>query len=609
MEQTLQSGLPDVKASPFKELTPDTINQLQQLKNAVADIPLQTIISDQFPISLGKSNNGKITIDSVKGKTIQNYSPVKVGANGFFMVDVNNEYYHYFAKDGSDQMRLTIPNESVITVLYEQFEPNHLIGSLVFMDKNNNLIEDYFISSGEMVKITIPLNTDYILIRGLRNKTGPHTTKNNGYRFMILDSDWTNKNSPKYFEGIKSVGEDKSELIIESKNKNLYETPPATDSSYWLSQTNHAHLGNGWFKVFVDNSNNNFDNYAILYNKLLSIDKNKNYSLLLEIRNNKSKNVVLELSSYASYLVSQFSKVQEMVENKSSYQKIFTLTPRKSGNIRWGLRNYFYIQPYAILDLEYRITLVEGIQTEMTYTKPEKSSIHIPLSEPLRSLPNGISDEIKDGKLIRRIGKTVLNGSEIWLGSLQPNGYFYVYSSHIDSLYQFKDMNTINIMSEQFISTNIGYLTKELSNNEFIGHADTSNSSSQLRFSTKKVTTIEEWKAWLKTNNLTVYYELKTPIETEIISPLLLKSFVNGSLQIENQIIPTVNITYGTNLSSRLQATETEMLQVNQTIQHVWKTLIPIADKELGMKSITLLSTETTTDLKNKINQILNIWR
>ena len=37
------------------------------------------------------------------------------------------------------------------------------------------------------------------------------------------------------------------------------------------------------------------------------------------------------------------------------------------------------------------------------------------LDEPLRSLPNGVCDEIIDNKLIRRIGKVVLDGvNESW---------------------------------------------------------------------------------------------------------------------------------------------------------------------------------------------------
>jgi len=47
---------------------------------------------------------------------------------------------------------------------------------------------------------------------------------------------------------------------------------------------------------------------------------------------------------------------------------------------------------------------------------------------------------------------------------------------------------------------------------------------------------------------------------------------------------------------------------VQANVADVWLSLLPLAEKELKMAAVANLTTETTTDLKNKINEILNIW-
>lgn len=54
------------------------------------------------------------------------------------------------------------------------------------------------------------------------------------------------------------------------------------------------------------------------------------------------------------------------------------------------------------------------------------------------------------------------------------------------------------------------------------------------------------------------------------------------------------------------------MKKLEKELGSIWITLLPLADKELTMYTLTLIpdpATVTTVDLDNKVNEILNVWR
>ncbi|MCG8400319.1 MAG: hypothetical protein MJA84_01845, partial [Firmicutes bacterium] len=73
--------------------------------------------------------------------------------------------------------------------------------------------------------------------------------------------------------------------------------------------------------------------------------------------------------------------------------------------------------------------------------------------------------------------------------------------------------------------------------------------------------------------------------------------------------LPELTITYPVNMAASLSDIYEIQKKLEKELGSVWITLLPLADKELSMYSIPLLTTETTTDLKNKINDILQVWK
>ena len=57
---------------------------------------------------------------------------------------------------------------------------------------------------------------------------------------MLLEGDWSNKEIPNYFEGMKSVGElEDNKIEISSQNKNLW------DGTYEIGSIGTGEFGNG----------------------------------------------------------------------------------------------------------------------------------------------------------------------------------------------------------------------------------------------------------------------------------------------------------------------------------------------------------------------------
>lgn len=146
----------------------------------------------------------------------------------------------------------------------------------------------------------------------------------------------------------------------------------------------------------------------------------------------------------------------------------------------------------------------------------------IVLDEPLRSLPNGIKDNlyIRGNKVIveRKVGGVVLNGSEYWQSSAN---YFYINST---ALAREQRSNGIGVCSH------FAYATSNMTAGKFkLG----GNYAFLMYTSFANVT---EWKEWLRNNNITINYELAEVYTEEIgdITPIVLNEGQNTLTNSEN---------------------------------------------------------------------------
>jgi hypothetical protein len=109
-------------------------------------------------------------------------------------------------------------------------------------------------------------------------------------------------------------------------------------------------------------------------------------------------------------------------------------------------------------------------------------------------------------------------------------------------------------------------------------------------------------------------YQLATPTEETIEDILPLSSYPSGSMVVDSGLVnATTKYTIPLNFRALAQDNNTTINALKDYVLELDQTttiaLLGLADKELQMANVALLTTETTADLKNKINEVITIWK
>lgn len=185
------------------------------------------------------------------------------------------------------------------------------------------------------------------------------------------------------------------------------------------------------------------------------------------------------------------------------------------------------IKPYIRVDKGITIDnqtiypmIIEGTYTEQTIPDYEpyfNKTYTLPLSEPLRSLPNGVKDTLEADGIHRRVKKIILDGSENWV--LYPN-----------------KTNTFRYPMSALISTGLSNYYKRLfSATKF--DVDTGiylEYTNSIIISDPRFSTIDELKTWLSTHNVEVIYNVRTATEPVIET---IESYTDEQKEIINSMV------------------------------------------------------------------------
>ena len=231
------------------------------------------------------------------------------------------------------------------------------------------------------------------------------------------------------------------------------------------------------------------------------------------------------------------------------------------------------------------------------YEPYKESIITIPLTEPLRSLPNVIADKIyaKVGKIKKELnlGLVVLNGTQV---------------SYIDTAGD--DFTTIAIatgiagqfksaiyLSNYFVYGSTGNNRLVLNLNSRVIYLKLDNAVSGVVASDTNEQRLEKIKSWLSNNNVEVIYELAEPIVTEITDPAMIEALEHirtfaGITNITSDA--SAKLTYYTNTALNDEY-ETKLNANKQYTQTVEK----FAEQEITNESIINSVSEVKTTIQN----------
>lgn len=367
---------------------------------------------------------------------------------------------------------------------------------------------------------TQPPNNDLsrpILINSVSNLEGvvgtlhPHvygtdfvSTDFTNTKIIILEGDYTNTPLEElpFVEGIKSVGETENKVVLSSVGKNLF------DVNHFKEYINELDSSSG-LTTIVDGEEC-FTITDKVYNKVFymkgKFKENTSYTLSgkagwgLSSKQATSLNFVYTDGTICTTSLNTNEKTlieQEIVSDKNKTIYYIWVT---------------YWHPGTGYFVENSIMLRET-DTSSTHEEYKKYTQEVHLKEPLRSLPNGVCDELLGNRLIRRVGKTTYIGSENWvLSKTYTNDKYGVFAitNGLSGIIVDNVSNNTNLLCDKFkVSTSLFGSSPEectiVSGTETIWFCILKS----------RLPSVDEagFKTWLSQNPTTVYYELLNPIE------------------------------------------------------------------------------------------------
>lgn len=508
---------------------------------------------------------GMTTDMIVKGRTLQNVMPELNKSNfnftgetnlvdGFFVipfgVDVNASLI------GVNRKKTILKPNTKYTVIADILENNtgQKLGmssyGCSFVPSKNSFDNSVGIS---MITGTtkdnfndVEIKTDFLFcIWG----NGGDLSKKIKFKAMVLEGDWTNKPIPKYFESIKSFGQQEDKISILSSGKNRCD-----------GTTLSAYITNAG-KIQGDKD-------ALSY--IAKVFKSGDYSL-----NKTGGN-----RSWLGYF--------------NEYPKIGDTAKIYNGDGKITIPDKGYIVAYVLSDKNVssvsNVIISEG-STPSDYEdyKEDKKDIllqDLGFDEGLRGLSPTVYDELNDIKnvAIKRIEKIIINGNTddgndylyysdgrfvIKVPSLSINKKDRAYVLCDKLPYNYSAYTTIG----QYGISGYGDISAE-----FVGRWDFGETV------TDGATFIE----YLKTNPLTVYYELVEPIETPLNENINLKTFGEKTyVGFENAISGTSSFKAPVNAAatiSRLNRENRALEEENKNLRQDFEsTTLTLTDSDLEL--------------------------
>lgn len=489
-----------------KAIEQEVINDGHSFKVGTGDVDVSEDVEDGF---------GEI---GIKGVTYQNC----LNFTDDITFNLNLEYWNIRAIP-SDKI-LVKPNTVYTMIIYVSnvtVSHNELLW-IGDVSGNKNSITDEIIRKN----VTMGINTfkfttnsnpkdKAIRFQGSRFVEGVLT-----FKPLLLEGDHTNNpNLPSYFEGIVGIG-DKIEILSNGKNlfDGKWESGEYTPTTGLKNPNSQKIRSVNSIKV-TPNFKYTFSNNGVLRQTNVYVyDCN---------------NVVIDYKNAVTQITPPSNASHITLDGGSSDRDLFQ---------------------------------IEKSPTPTTYEPYQEDKTQILLDEPLMRLPNGVCDEItRDGKLIRRVGKVVLNGSENWYSNRVWSSGDYQ-ASYIKITDKLMGKERFNFLCDRFAVTS----QKLDSSSSIISECcfgEINNQVIYLTIKKEKLTSpdLTGFKQWLSQNPTTVYYQLAEPIMTELPVPYL-RIFKDGHLTFNTLVAPESTHVVQLNKSAQIERSIREVQSLDSRV-------------------------------------------
>lgn len=291
--------------------------------------------------------------------------------------------------------------------------------------------------------------------------------------------------------------------------------------------------------------------YVNFFTSNLKLKTDTDYAIVLEVKEASGDGKFILMSNdqdrgqFEETIM--FEDIGEMGNNSVQvYIKKSKSSFEKSAD---GLRSFIETSNGQSNFITFRISVVEdtSITPEtFVYKSYESNEYTIDLQDnELAKLTDVMKDDIVIDKignatLNKRVGKTILNGTENWF--LSNAGTYQVFGLTKN------DVAKNNLLSDTFIYYKQVNLIKDR-----VGITN-DNTEQRIYISNGISSTVEEFKAWLSENNVTVYYELLEHQTTNIGTFTNFKTFEGiNSFFLETNIGTNFEVTYAQDLQKKTE--------------------------------------------------------
>lgn len=487
-------------------------------------------------------DNGKVDV-MCEGNTLVNLIS-KNWSHGTFETKNNRECLKIEKTLGNVQYVTNLKNGSTYTLIYDYISTELINGTTnpfgrlhLTLNYQGSWVYDIPVKNFESNKaqftrsisvFTIPTDKQFTTLNVsgvLRDIDGTVWIDK---EILLLEGDWSNKELPSYFEGMKSVGQDDEnghKIEILSQNKNLFN----------INETD-------------------------VYSSGASCEKNDNSLRIIPTRTTSWASYNIKIKGFKNGETYTLSCISDNYHLPKSRIALY----ERATNINVGSwdRNYFtipnnvnvediYLRIHCcdqdttnIREVEISNILIEKGQTKTQFIPYAMNKKEILLNEPLRGLPSGVKDKkVKIGNkwyIERQCKQETFDGSsdEKW----------YVQNSNLENYSIFK----IYVKNTPYASSGgrINHIT-DIINSEVPTWSNLLNIEKEcthlygdkllyVKISNSKLVTqdVDGFIKWLENNNINIVYELATPI----YEPLEVEPTLNTHNDIthisNNSIIP-----------------------------------------------------------------------
>ena len=181
--------------------------------------------------------------------------------------------------------------------------------------------------------------------------------------------------------------------------------------------------------------------------------------------------------------------------------------------------------------------------TETTYEPYQENILNINLQgNELCSLPNNVKDElvIENGraKIIKNVGKYNITGNEAWALSGTESQPYINFGNYVDNCkYPATTTELPNLLSNYYLQ-----ITR---NNLYDGRITLSPGKALIIYDTVHNTSLANFKEWLKSAGVVVYYQLATPTEIDLGGVETLSTFEGvNNVSLDTNIQTNMSLTY-----------------------------------------------------------------